>query len=65
MTEVEMLELTVSTLEVAAAFMKNYATHLGIYLSLVFWILRCGLCSGTQIDQVSGNSCFTYVSCSG
>jgi hypothetical protein len=36
MTEVEMLDLTASNLEVAAAFMSNYATHVGIYLSLVF-----------------------------
>ncbi|MEH6517601.1 MAG: hypothetical protein V7742_13015 [Halioglobus sp.] len=36
MTEVEVYEITYSGLGVAAAFMSNYATHVGIYLSLVF-----------------------------
>jgi hypothetical protein len=36
MTEVELYEITNSSLDVVAAFMSNYATHVSIYLSLVF-----------------------------
>jgi hypothetical protein len=36
MAEVELYEITDSGLDVVAAFMSNYATHVSIYLSLVF-----------------------------
>jgi glucan phosphoethanolaminetransferase (alkaline phosphatase superfamily) len=36
MTEVEVYEITYSGLEVGAAFMSNFASHVSIYLSLVF-----------------------------
>ena len=51
MTEVEMLELTASNLEVAAAFMNNYATHVGIYLSLVFGYCVAAYAAGDKLTR--------------
>jgi len=51
MTEVEMLELTASNLEVAAAFMNNYATHVGIYLSLVFGYCVAAYAAGEKLSR--------------
>jgi hypothetical protein len=51
MTEVEMLDLTASNLEVAAAFMSNYATHVGIYLSLVFGYCVVAYIAGDKLTR--------------
>jgi hypothetical protein len=51
MTEVEMLELTGSALEVTAAFMSNYATHVGIYLSLVFGYCVAAYAAGDKLTR--------------
>lgn len=51
MTEVEMLDLTTSHLDVAAAFMSNYATHVGIYLSLVFGYCVAAFAAGGKLTR--------------
>jgi hypothetical protein len=51
MTEAEMLELTASNLEVAAAFMNNYAAHVGIYLSLVFGYCVAAYAAGDKLTR--------------
>jgi hypothetical protein len=51
MTEVEMLDLTASYLEVTAEFLGNYATHVGIYLSLVFGYCVVAYTAGGKLTR--------------
>ena len=51
MTQVEMLDLTASFLEVTAGFMGNYATHVGIYLSLVFGYCVVAYIAGDKLTR--------------
>jgi hypothetical protein len=51
MTEVEMLDLTASYLEVTAEFLGNYATHVGIYLSLVFGYCVVAYIAGDKLTR--------------
>ena len=51
MTEVEMLDLTTSHLDVVAAFMSNYATHVSIYLSLVFGYCVAAFAAGDKLTR--------------
>jgi hypothetical protein len=51
MTEVEMLDLTASYMEVTAEFLGNYATHVGIYLSLVFGYCVVAYIAGGKLTR--------------
>lgn len=51
MTEVEMYEITASYLEVVAAFMGNYASHVSIYLSLVFGYCVVAYAAGGKLTR--------------
>ena len=49
MSEVEILDITAANLEVVAAFMSNYATHVGIYLSLAFAYCAAAYVAGNKL----------------
>jgi hypothetical protein len=51
MTEVELYEVTASHLEVVAAFMSNYATHVSIYLSLIFGYCVVAYTAGRNLTR--------------
>jgi hypothetical protein len=51
MTEVELYEVTASQLEVVAAFMSNYATHVSIYLSVVFGYCVVAYVAGSNLTR--------------
>ncbi len=51
MSEVEILEITAANLEVVAAFMSNYATHVGIYLSLAFAYCAAAYVAGNNLTS--------------
>jgi SNF family Na+-dependent transporter len=51
MTEVELYEITNSSLEVTAAFMSNYATHVSIYLSLIFGYCVVAYAAGSNLTK--------------
>ena len=51
MTELELAEITTAQLEVVAAFMGNYATHVGIYLSLAFGYCVAAYTSGDKLTR--------------
>jgi len=51
MTEVELYTVTAAQLEVVAAFMGNYATHVGIYLTLVFGYCVAAYAAGPGMSR--------------
>ena len=51
MTEMEVAEITSSNLEVVAALMGNYATHVGIYLSLAFGYCVAAYAAGEKLSR--------------
>ena len=51
MTEVEIAEITAANLEVIAAFSSNYATHVGIYLSLAFGYCAAAYVAGKKLSR--------------
>ena len=51
MTEIEVAEITAANLEVLAAFMSNYATHLGIYLSILFGYCAAAYVAGIKLSR--------------
>ena len=50
MTEFEVAEITAANLDVMATFMSNYATHLGIYLSLLFGYCAAAFVAGSKLS---------------
>jgi glucan phosphoethanolaminetransferase (alkaline phosphatase superfamily) len=51
MTQVEMMDITAAYLEVTAEFMGNYATHVGIYLSLIFGYCVVAYIAGDKLTR--------------
>lgn len=51
MTEIELAEISAANLEVFAAFMSNYATHLGIYLSILFGYCAAAYIAGSKLSR--------------
>jgi hypothetical protein len=63
MTEYELADLTNSTLSLVASYQDNYATHITIYLSLVFGFCALGYIAGRKLTNFSGPIGFIYVHC--
>jgi hypothetical protein len=51
MTEYELADLTNSTLSLVASYQDNYATHITIYLSLVFGFCAPGYIAGRKLTK--------------